>query len=485
VGEKDWPAASEKGPGFAFASTFDYARAYRDGETTPVEVASRVIAAVEASDAAVPKLRAVIKCDRDAVMRQAEASAARIKAGRPIGVLDGVPVSVKDELDMTPYTTSVGTSFLGKEPAKADATSVARLRAAGALMIGKTNMHEIGIGVTGLNPHFGTPRNPYNTGHYTGGSSSGSAAAVAAGFSPIALGADGGGSVRVPASFCGVVGLKPTFGRVSEIGAAPLCWSVAHVGPLAATVADAALAYAVIAGPDPLDANSLHQPPPEIRGWDNIDLNGLRLGVYRPWFEHAEAQVVAACEELLRRLVGLGARVVDVEIHDLEAARVAHTLTIAGEMSQSMQATYAEHRKDHGLDVRINLALSREFRTFDYVKAQRIRTRAIANFNRALDYADVIITPTSGVAAPRIPSGALPDGESDLSTLVEIMRFATPGNLTGLPAITFPAGYTTEGLPVGMQAMGRAWDEKTLLRLALAAEKVVERKAPQVHYRLM
>ena len=170
----------------------------------------------------------MIAVNRDDVMKQAREATQRIKAGKPLSIFDGVPVAVKDELDMVPYPTTVGTSFLGKSPAKEDATVVARMRAAGALLVGKTNMHEIGINVTGLNPHHGTTRNPYNTDHFTGGSSSGSATAVAAGLVPVAIGADGGGSIRIPASFCGVFGLKPTFGRVSEHGAAPLCWSVAH-----------------------------------------------------------------------------------------------------------------------------------------------------------------------------------------------------------------------------------------------------------------
>ena len=244
----------------------------------------------------------------------------------------------------------------------------------------------------------------------------------------------------------------------------------------------AALGYAVMAGPDPCDPNSLQQPQPTLDGWDQADARGLTLGVFWPWFEHAEAEVVSICRALVDRLVEAGASLREVIIADLEAARVAHTLTIAGEMAQAMDATYAAHHGDHGLDVRINLALARAFATHDYVKAQRVRTRAIANFNRALADVDVIVTPATGVAAPAIPPAALPRGESDLTTLVEIMRFVTPANLTGLPAIVFPAGYTKAGLPVGLQAIGRAWDEATLLRLARVAERLVARRAPQLSY---
>jgi Asp-tRNA(Asn)/Glu-tRNA(Gln) amidotransferase A subunit family amidase len=486
VPEEEWPdPPAEPGPGFRFATVHDYAAAYREGRTTPEEVAHRVLEAIEASNSADPPLRAIIAVDRDEVLEQARAATKRIQAGQPLSPFDGVPVAVKDEVDMTPYPTTVGTAFLGTAPAKEDATVVARLRAAGALMIGKANMHEIGIGVTGLNPHHGTPRNPYDPGCYTGGSSSGPGAAVASGLCPVAVGADGGGSIRIPSSFCGLVGLKSTFGRVSEHGAAPLAWSVAHLGPLAATATDAALVYATIAGPDPEDPVSARQPAPTLQGWDRLDLGDLNLGVYWPWFRHAKPDVVSACEGLLERFEVMGASVREVTIPDLEMARVAHTITIAGEMTQALAHTYEAFHRQHGLDVRINLALARMFTARDYIKAQRVRTQLTASFGRALEQVDVVITPTTGLTAPPIPPAALPDGESDLTTLMEIMRFTTQANMTGLPAISFPAGYDDAGRPIGMQAMGRAWQEPVLLRLALAAERVVERKPPRVFYPIL
>ena len=486
VPEQEWPKSSAAGSrGFHFSTVFDYAKAYRDGKTTPEEVAKKVLAAIEDSNSSTPPLRAVIAVNRENVMKQAREATQRIKAGKPLSIFDGVPVAVKDEVDMVPYPTTVGTAFLGKSPAKEDATSVARMRAAGALLIGKTNMHEIGINVTGLNPTHGTTRNPYNPDHFTGGSSSGSATAVAAGLVPVAIGADGGGSIRIPSSFCGVFGLKPTFGRVSEYGAAPLCWSVAHLGPIAGSATDTALAYAVMAGPDLRDPNSLHQPLPSLQNWDQLNLNGLKLGVYKQWFQHADPEVVAACESMLKKFESMGAEIREIIIPELELNRVSHTVTIVAEMVQAMSYTYAEHHKEHGLDVRLNLALGRAFSSQDYLLAQRARTRIINNFTRALEQVDLIITPTTAIAAPAIPKDALPDGNSDLSTTIEIMRFATAGNMTGLPAISFPVGYTKNGLPIGMQAMGRAWDEATLMRLAVNAEQALERKEPKVHYRML
>lgn len=473
------------GPGFRFATVHGYAKAYREGRSDPEQVAHRVLEAIQTSNAADPPIRAIIAVDREDVLNQAAAAAERIQAGKPLSVFDGVPVAVKDAMDMVPYATTVGTAFLGRSPAEKDSTVVARLRAAGALLIGKANMHEIGTGVTGANAHHGTVRNPYDTNHYTGGSSSGSAAAVAAGLCPVAIGTDEGGSIRIPSSFCGLVGLKPTFGRVSEFGVAPLYWSVAHIGPLAATATDAALAHGVVAGPDLKDPVSLHQPSPTLAGWDNLDLCDLTLGVFWPWFRHASADTVSVCEALLAEFEGMGAEVREIAIPELEAARMAHLITISGEIAQAVDRYRRDHGREHSLELRIKLALARECSARDYVQAQRARTRAMTHFGQALREVDVIMTPTTGLAAPVIRKAALPHGDSDLTTVIEIVRFVTPANLTGLPAISFPVGYNDAGLPIGMQAMGGAWQEHTLLRLALAAEQVVVRQKPRLWYRIL
>ena len=484
----DWlanrPQTEQKTP-FPFATVRDYHRAYAEGTLTPVEVAQRVIAAIAASDDDAKPLRAFIASRADDIMAQAEASAARWREGKPLSVFDGVPLAVKDEVDMVPYGTTVGTRFLGQTPAREDATVVARMRAAGALLLGKTNMHEIGISVTGLNPHHGVARNPYDPDHYTGGSSSGSSVAVAAGFCPAAIGADGGGSIRVPAAFCGVVGLKPTFGRVSEFGAAPLDWSVAHLGAIGATAEDVALAYAIMAGPDRKDPNAQQQPPVSLADFDRLDLSDLTMGLYTPWFEHAAPAVVASARQMVDALQDMGASVRKIEIPELDAARLAHVVIILSEMAAAMQPYDKAHRRDFGLDARINLALGRSFTSRDYIQAQRVRTRAMGHFRQALAQVDVIVTPTTAVTAPLIPADALPDGESDLSTITEIMRFAFPANLTGLPAITFPAGYDASGMPTGVQVIGGYWQEALLLRIAHAAEQVVPRRLPQRHFQIL
>ena len=462
----------------------DYSKAYHDGKTTPEDVAKRALDAIKKADEGELKLRPFIAVNQGDVMQQARASAERWKDKKPLSVLDGVPMAVKDEVDMVPYPTTVGTKFFGKGPVKQDATAVSRLRAAGALLLGKANMHEIGISVDGLNVNFGSTRNPYNPKHDTGGSSSGPATAVSAGICPVAVGADGGGSIRVPAALCGVVGLKPTFGRVSEFGAAPLCWSLAHLGPIAATVEDAAIGYTCMAGPDIKDPNSLHQPAVTLESWNKADLKGVKLGIYKPWFEHAAPEIVKACNALLEKLVAAGAQVREIVIPGLDTMRVAHAISILSEMAGSMD-NYPDNRKDFGAEVRVSLALAREFNAGDYIKAQRIRTRVIDMFRDIYKDVDAIITPATGIVAPEVSIEDADGGYSDLSSTTETMRYVFPGNLAGLPAISFPAGYDSIGLPIGMQAMGRWWEENLLLRIACNAEKLVERRKPVAYFDLL
>jgi Asp-tRNA(Asn)/Glu-tRNA(Gln) amidotransferase A subunit family amidase len=467
-----------------YKTVHEYARAYREGKANPEDVARRALDAIKQADKGDFKLRPFIAVNEGDVMQQARSSAERWKSNKPLSLLDGVPAAVKDEVDMLPYPTTVGTRFLGKAPAKQDSTVAARLRAAGALLLGKANMHEIGINPDGLNVNFGSTRNPFNPKHDTGGSSSGSATAVSAGICSLAVGADGGGSIRVPAGLCGVVGLKPTFGRVSEFGAAPLCWSVAHLGPIAATVEDMVIAYACMAGPDAKEANSLHQPAVSIEGWNKTDLKGLRLGIYKPWFEHATPEIVRACSALLEKLAAAGAQIKEIIIPGLNTMRIAHVISILGEMAASMN-NYHANRRDFGAEVRVSLSLGREFSADDYLKAQRLRTRCISTFKEVFNEVDAIITPATGITAPAISIEDAAGGWSDLSSTTEVMRFAFPGNLAGLPAISFPAGYDSLGLPIGMQAMGRWWEENLLMRIAFTAEKFVERKKPAVFFDLL
>ena len=485
VATTEYDAESTQSNFPSFSSITDYARVYRDQSVPPEEVGERIISAIEASNQTEPPLRASIKSEAKDIRRQAKESAKRLAEGRPRSILEGVPIAIKDELDMPPYTTHVGTKFLGKEPAVEDATPVARLRAAGALLVGKTNMFEIGISPTGNSPIHGFARNPYNLNHDAGGSSGGSAALVGSGIVPLAIGADGGGSIRVPAAHCGVVGLKPTFGRVSEFGAAPLCWSVAHIGPIGATALDTAIGYALSAGPDPKDPMSLGQPPVHLHDFHNLDLSGVTLGIYPEWFEDASPEIVQRCRETLQVLKDAGATVKEISIAGLEENRVAHAITILTEMATAMEPYYAEHRTDFGHATRINLALGRAFTSRDYLRAQQVRTESMREWDRVLSEVDAVITPTTGCVSPYLDPSTTRYGESNMNMLTEIMRYVVCGNLCGLPAISFPAGYTEAGLPIGMQAIGRHWDEHLLLRLANVADQNVERRLPTTFYEIL
>lgn len=471
-------------PRMPFRTAREYAAAYRSGQISPQEVGRRVSDAIQESDRGAIPLRAFVASQREDIQRQAEESAARLQAGQPRSFLEGVPVAIKDEVDMLPYPTTVGTRFFGQKPAARDSAAVERLRAAGALLVGKTNMHEIGIDPSGENIHHGRIANPYNLNHDPGGSSSGSGAAVAAGLVPVALGADGGGSIRIPASLCGVVGLKPTFARVSERGAAPLCWSVAHLGPLGASVEDAALMYAIIAGPDAAEPLTLQQPPVQLDGWQTPDLRGVRVGVYPEWSHHASQEVVEANENMVAQFQQAGAELVEITIPELDAMRVAHAVTILSEMAASME-NYPQHRGDFAPSTSLSLALGRAMSAHDYIQAQRMRTRALAIFAQVFREVDVILSPATAVPAPAVPPQALSQGWSDLSVTTELMRYVFSGNFTGLPAITFPVGYNEQGLPLAMQAMGRHWEETLLLRVAYNAECRFTRRLPPVYFDLL
>ncbi len=483
-GPAEPPVAFEPGAvpaDFPYRTARDYTAAYREGRFTPVEAVERVLKAISASEQGGTPLRTFIAIHPEDVMAQARSSTLRLKSGRALSPLDGVPVALKDEIDMKPYPTTVGTAFLGAAPVQEDSTVAARLRAAGAILVGKTNMHEIGISPNGSNANHGAVRNPFNTSCDPGGSSCGSAAAVAAGLVPLALGSDGGGSIRIPAGLCGVVGLKSTFGRVSGVGGAPLCWSVDHFGPLAACVEDAALAYSLIAGPAPRMPEALGQPPVTLAGWNRLDLRGVRLGVYRQWFEHASAEVVQVCQAMLEQLKRAGAEIIQVTIPGLDEIRIAHAITILSEMAAAMRP-YRSQRSKQGAAVRLSLALGEATSAMDYIQAQRVRTRAMATFRKVFQQVDAIMTPATALAAQPIPLAGLKGGWSDLGLDTEMMRYVFPSNFTGNPAISFPAGYDGRGLPIGMQAIGRHWDEALLLRIAYTAEQSMTRRRPERFY---
>jgi Asp-tRNA(Asn)/Glu-tRNA(Gln) amidotransferase A subunit family amidase len=365
-----------------------------------------------------------------------------------------------------------------------DSTVAARLKAAGAIIVGKANMNEIGINPIGLNPWHGPARNPWNRRHITGGSSSASAASVAAGLCPISIGADGGGSVRIPASLCGVVGLKATWGRIPETGVPPLCWNVGHVGPFGLTVDDVAAAYVVLSGSDGRDVVSLGQPAAHLADYQNDNLSGVRVGVCQAWFEDASAEVVAKSRQALQSLIDAGAHVVELEAPDVNSVLWTHTVIILSEMAEAMRGQIDADVAQFGLDTRTNLALGQYFRGTDYVHALRHRHALTRHWWKVMQTCDVVATPTAGMTAPPIPESALPDGETNLVVADALMRFIRLANVTGFPALSVPAGFDNQGLPVGFHLMGRPYEEHVLLRLGRVVERGVEVRRPQEYAEL-
>ncbi|MEW5316317.1 MAG: hypothetical protein WDW38_007696 [Sanguina aurantia] len=463
------------------ATVSDFHLAYKTGASTPSLAMENIISFLSASELATPHpCHWLTAWDKTDIRRQAEECSQRWASGTQRGILDGIPFVVKDVADALPYPTTAGTSFIANgRPVLADAPYVSALKQMGAILLGKSSLHEIGLGVTGLNLVTGTALNPHNPAHFCGGSSSGSGALIAAGVCPLAIGSDGGGSIRIPASFCGIVGLKPTNGRVSCAGVVEIDCSVATMGPMAGCVADVALLHLVMSNHGTLSSTSHPAvtlpspwPHPSLSAGDTKALEGCRMGVYWQWFEDAAPDVVARCRSAVTVLQEQGADLSPVVIPELEHLRVAHNVTIASEMLHHFKDVYnnPSSRGWFNKDVRLALSIVRFWTPADYVTAQCIRARATTHFNRVFETCDVIITPSTPLTAPPAHPTALQSGESDLRLTSKIMRYAVHANMLGLPAISLPVGVDSKGLPVGLQITGRAWQEGTLIRMAAVLE---------------
>lgn len=493
-----WEAEKSDVP-FQYWRIRDYAHAYRTRSITPLDVADRLIAAVEDSQRREPPMSFFISFDSKDIQKQAAASTRRFAEGSPLSILDGVFMAVKDEIDCLPYDSRGGTTWFHKvREVKNDAICVAKLRECGVIFIGKTNQHELGSGTTGNNPHYGTARNPHDPKRYTGGSSSGSAALVACGLVPAALGTDGGGSVRIPSALCGIIGLKTTHGRTSSEGVLELGWTVEVVTPMAGTVEDTLLVYAAMLGSGPNDVTASKPDPPSFpildassRGTDIASVIGsITLGKYTEWFSDVSTpEVLEACENALQLLTEkYGTKIKGIILPELEEMRIGHVVSIGSEIAAATNTHYMEgRRKDISYEIRSTLALMRAFSSRDYVAAQRLRRRIMFYHMEAFKKVDVIVTPTTPITAPIIPESSLKCGESNLVLGGSLMRFVVAPNYVGFPAITVPVGVDKNGLPIGVQLIGRPWAEATLLRLAAAIEGLCAplRKKPAVFYDLL
>jgi aspartyl-tRNA(Asn)/glutamyl-tRNA(Gln) amidotransferase subunit A len=440
----------------------------RSGTVSPVEATEACLDRIQAFD---PTYNSFITLCAEAALDEARERNAELAAGRWRGPLHGVPIALKDLFNTRGVRTTAGSAVLRKFIPDRDATVVRLLREAGAVVLGKLNMHEYAFGVTNLNPHYGPTRNPVNPDHITGGSSGGSAAAVAGNLCFGALGSDTGGSIRCPAALCGIVGLKPTYGRVSRSGVIPLSWSLDHVGPMTRTVEDAALMLEAIAGHDPHDPTSAQAPVPPFAARSQGDIRGMRLAIpqehfWRPAHSGVREAVLAGVE----RLREAGALIEEISIPCLEYAAIPQYFVICSEAAAYHRNQLADHFHDYGPDVRMRLLAGLCINSSDYLDAQRARRLVRNELLATLRDFDAILTPTVPIPAPRLDQDEVSVDGITAPLLFFMMRNTFPFNLTGLPAVSVPCGRA-DGLPVGLQIAGRPWEEATILRIAREVER--------------
>lgn len=462
-------------------------RAFEDGSATPSSVAARYLARIEAVDGAVGAYLTVM---RESAEAAAAAADARYRRGAPLGPLDGAPVALKDVLCTRGVRTTAGSRILERFVPPYDATVVTRLRAAGAVLLGKTNLDEFAMGSSTEHSAYHVTRNPWDLGRVPGGSSGGSAAAVAGALAAVALGTDTGGSVRQPAAFCGVVGLKPTYGRVSRRGLIAFASSLDQVGPLTLDVRDAADVLAVVAGADPGDATCVDAPVPDYAAALTGDVRGLTLGVPDEYFvEGTDPCVEAAVRAAIEELRGRGAAVERVSLPSTRHALATYYLIAPAEASSNLarydgvkfglrvpgskdlvEMTSRTRAAGFGAEVKRRImlgtyALSAGYHEAYYGKAQRVRTLVARDFAQAFTRVDLIVAPTTpGVA---FAHGA----KADPLAMYLNDVFTIPASMAGLPAISVPCGLDPAGLPIGLQFIGRAFEEAVLLRAAHAYEQ--------------
>jgi len=451
------------------------AAALRERRVSPVEVVNTLLERIESEDA---KLNAFITVLPERALEEAARAEKEILAGEYRGPLHGVPVGVKDLICTEGVRTTMGSAFFEDYVPDHSATVVSKLEEAGAILIGKTNTHEFAYGPTGDSSHFGPTRNPYDPGRIPGGSSGGSGAAVAAELCYAALGSDTAASIRVPAALCGVVGMKPTFGRVSKSGAFPLAWTLDHVGPITRTVEDNALLLNILAGYDKQDPYSVDKPAEDF----TRDLQrGVRDGVVgvtaSHYFEHAEDEVERRVREAVEVFRSLGAEVREVEIPHLPETLKAQRIILAVEAYTIHKERLENEPERFGDEISSRLRDAEHLKAYRYATAQQLtKRRSLEEFERALEEVDVLLTPTVPIAATEIGQREVKIGDYEELVFSALTRLTGPTNLNGLPSLSVPCGLTRSGLPVGLQLIGRSFDEATVYRYGHAYETAASRE---------
>jgi aspartyl-tRNA(Asn)/glutamyl-tRNA(Gln) amidotransferase subunit A len=415
-------------------------------------------------------LRTFITMMEEEALERANLADDELAQGLDRGPLHGMPVAVKDVFCTKGVRTTCGSKLFARFIPDHDAAVVEKLEAAGAVLVGKTNMHELAFGITSGNPHFGAVRNPWNLDCVPGGSSGGSGAAVAAGMVFMAMGSDTGGSIRIPASFCGTVGLKPTFGRVSRYGVMPLDFTLDHMGPLTRSVRDAAIVLNAIAGHDPRDETSSRRPVEDSAPAANISIHGIRIGLPENYyFEKADPEVVQAVRSLAEIARNLGARIIPIRVPDIEALNTIGRVILHSEAAAVMER-YMDQRENFGTDVLALLDQGRLLAATDYVNAQRLRRMKQQEFRRVWQQVDCLFTPTTATRAPRIGQMTVQIGEEVEDVRLASTRFVRAMNVLGLPALSMRCGFGADGMPLGLQIIGGPFAEPLILRIAAVIE---------------
>jgi len=447
------------------------ARALRDREFSPLELTDAYLRRIEQHN---PKVNAYITITAERARDDARRATAEFAAGKVRGPLHGIPIAHKDLYETAGIRTTGGAKIHVNHIPQMDCTVARKLREAGTILLGKLNTHEYAYGVTTNNPHFGPTRNPWDLDRIPAGSSGGSGAAIAAGLATATTGSDTGGSIRMPASVCGVVGLKPTYGRVSKAGVLPLSYRYDHTGPLTRTVEDAALMLNVIAGYDPADPVSVRVPVDDVTAFLGAGVRGLRIGVPRGYFfDHLEDDIAAAMDLAIDVLVQLGADVRDVDVPGVADGLGGTFGFVLAEAQDIHAASLRDRPEDFGSDVREMLS-SYSPGTTELMAGQRAIDALAAAMRTLLETVDVLLTPTTPITAVRIGQESVRYGHMQESVLGAMIRCTAPFNATHLPALSLPCGFNRAGLPIGMQIAGRPFDEATVLRVGHAYEQATD-----------
>jgi aspartyl-tRNA(Asn)/glutamyl-tRNA(Gln) amidotransferase subunit A len=442
-------------------------------QVSPVEITQ---AALTQADRLQPTLHSFITILHDQALHQAKAQEASLARGEYRGPLQGIPIGIKDNLATAGIRTTVGSKVLADYIPQEDAHVVRLCQAAGAIILGKENLEEFAAGATSNNPHYGAVHNPWALEHIPGGSSGGGGANAAACVTFASLGTDLGGSVRLPGTFCGVVGLKQTFGRVSQRGLLVTSFNGDHIGPLTRSVRDSALMLQVIAGYDPLDPSTVPVPVPDYTAALGQEVRGLRMGIpMNHYFDLLDPEVEAAVRRAIADLEALGMATNAVTLPSMRYAGALRIASLADSVV-THEPYLAAHRSDYGPDVLYRTLAGQFVLGRDYSKALKVQRLIKEEYARVLQEVDVLVTPTAPIAAPRIDAPTVTLGGAEYRVRGPgsglLARYTSPSNATGLPAITVPCGFTRAGLPIGVQFIGRPFDEARLLQVAYAYEDV-------------